>query len=124
MVQATKSAEAAEGEHGVSLLDEVSELRARVRQILDEAQASKSFMTAIAAAREISRLIELRAKLLGQIDASATINIAFAPELLLLQQAVMTALAPFDDAKRAVVAALTRLSGSGSAPLTIADDPG
>ena len=123
--EAAEAHAAAEGTRGASLLDEASSLHGRVSAILDKAEASGNFTTAIQAAREIARLIELRGRLTHEIDTSATVNITYAPVMIELQTIVMQALAPFDDDKRAVVAALTRLSGGGggSAPRTIEYDP-
>lgn len=100
-----------EGERGASLLEQAQALARDARGILDGATKDGQRETALKAIREVSRLIELQGKLLGTIDTSTTVNVLMAPVLIELQQVIMQALAPFADARQAVVLALGRLSG-------------
>ncbi len=46
------------------------------------------------------------AKLSGDLDAGTTLNLTVAPAFITVQAAILTALDPFPDARRAVVRAL------------------
>ena len=57
-----------------TLLEQIDELKVKARQILDAAERDGDFKTALSGVRELSRLIELVAKLTGELRA-AQINI-------------------------------------------------
>ena len=61
------AAEAREITHGVSLLDQLRDLQARTRQILDEAANSGDLRTALMAVREARGCMELIAKATGEL---------------------------------------------------------
>ena len=109
-VEADSAIAEAEGERATSLLEDASNLRRKALDILAEAESSGKLLVCLQAIREAGRLIELQGKLMGQIDTSTTVNISLAPVLVSLQSAIMTALAPFPDARRAVVMALGALT--------------
>ena len=56
--------------------------------------------------REAARCLELMAKLTGDIDSSATVNLTLAPQWITLQTTILAALAQHPTARQAVVAAL------------------
>lgn len=109
--EAQDGRDASEAERSGSLLEQAQSLARDARGILDGATKDGQRETALKAIREVSRLIELQGKLLGTIDTSTTVNVLLAPALIELQQCIMAALAPFPDARRAVVIALGALSG-------------
>jgi hypothetical protein len=84
--------------------------------IMTKAEQSGNFTTAIAAARELARLIELQGRLSHEIDTAPQLNIMFSPTLIALQNTMMAALVEHPAAKQAVLLALT---GIGKAPLLI-----
>lgn len=123
--RAAAAALEAEGLSGSSLVGRVVGLLQAAEEILTRARNSGNDAMVLAAVKEATRTAVALGKLQGDISTAPNVSITYAPVMIELQTIVMQALAPFDDAKRAVVAALTRLSGggSGSAPLTIAHDP-
>jgi hypothetical protein len=85
------------------LLTLVDEAR-RLGQLAEE---SGELSTALGAIREMVRIIELRAKLFGDIDKPAVVNVLVQhPDWLLLQSALLRALEPFPEARAAVLKAI------------------
>ena len=82
-------------------------------ELLLEAQQEGDRKTALAGVREATRLLEVEAKLRGQIDSSTTINIGITPQFVLIQQNILQALAPYPEARDAVVRTLTAMEGVG-----------
>jgi hypothetical protein len=62
--------EAAEISHADNLLAELNELVAKSRELRDKAEASGDLRTALAGIRELTRLIELRARIAGELRDS------------------------------------------------------
>ncbi|WP_428377740.1 hypothetical protein [Lichenicoccus sp.] len=86
--------------------DQINALMTKARSVLDKVEKKKDYTNTIRALREIRGCIELTAKLNGQIDQGATINIFAAPTWIVLQTAIITALEPFPEARAAVLKAL------------------
>lgn len=107
--------EEADGARGLDLLASAGELREKALALLAQAEAAGDLKTAMQGIRECSRVLELMGKLRGVIDESATINILVAPQLIAVQQQILIALAPFPDARAAVVAALGSIGGPAGA---------
>jgi hypothetical protein len=63
-------------ETGTDLVETLQSLSAIALQILAEAKPAKQYGAAMAGIREMGRIIELVAKLTGQLDESARVNIA------------------------------------------------
>lgn len=102
----------AEGNRGSSLLEDASSLRRKTLDILATAEKTGNLTTALQAIREAGRLIELQGKLMGQIDTTTTVNIAFSPVLISLQSAILKALLPHPEARQAVLLALGQMDGT------------
>ncbi len=67
------------------------------------------------AAAQLTAQVQLLAKLLGQLDERPQVNVLMAPEWLQVRAALLTALAPYADARMAVAAALTSLDATPAA---------
>ena len=106
MQAGAQSVAASEAGHGTSMAQQAAALHARAMSLLAKAEAAGDLRTALAGVREAARCIELLAKLSGDLDASTTLNLTVAPAFITVQAAILTALDPFPDARRAVVQAL------------------
>ena len=90
-------------------IDTVAQLKAinaACLEILKEARSDKKHVLSLRAVDRIARQIELQAKLLGEIQNGATVNIAVLPEWHGIRNAVLEALRPFPEARLAVGRAL------------------
>jgi hypothetical protein len=96
----------AEALHGAALIQKASSLLRSAELILSEARAERDNLTALRAIREAARCVELCAKLAGEIRDAPTINLAFMPVMVEIQQVVLTSLAQFPEARAAVISAL------------------
>jgi hypothetical protein len=65
-----KAKDAAEISHADHLLAELNELVAKARELRDKAEAGGDLRTALAGIRELTRLIELRARIAGELKDS------------------------------------------------------
>lgn len=106
---------AEEAHRGASLVDSAAGLRDKALSLLAKAEQAGDLKTALIGVREAVRCLELTAKLTGEIDESARLNIVVAPVLVELQAVILGALACFPDARSAVIAALAHVTGG--APL-------
>jgi hypothetical protein len=106
-VHLTKASEAQEAAQADNLLEQVKSLQGRALVILDKAEASGDLRTALSAIREARGNLELLAKLLGELQQEGTVNVLVAPEWLSLRAVVVEALAPYPQAREAVLGALS-----------------
>ena len=108
MVQAV---EAAEVVHAGSLLDQVKELQREARAIKDKAEQANDYKTALMGIRELTRIIELLAKLQGELQEGQTVNVLVtSPDWLKTRTAVLQALEGFPETRQAVVKALQAIN--------------
>ena len=101
-------------------LDRIEHLHDRAMRVLDTAEAEGKASLSLAAVRELRSLVELIAKITGELDERSTVqvlNVATAPEWVAIRAAVMAALIPHPDAAAAVVERLAALE-VGSGPLS------
>lgn len=93
------------------LLQNLVHERARQQRIADKAEAIDDYANATRASVAALKSSELIAKLLGDIKTGNTVtqNILVAPEFHAFRTAIIHALRPHPDAKRAVMAELQRL---------------
>lgn len=103
MVAATGAAEVARAD---TLLDKVRALESEARRIGQRAHAAGDLKTALAAIRELTRIAELQAKLIGELSDAPTVNVTLASDWVAIRSKLLLALAPFPDARLAVVSAL------------------
>ena len=101
-----RAADAAEVARGESLLDRLRDLEARALAILDTAQRAKKYNAALGAIREMRSVIELLARLHGELESEGTTVIVASPEWLNLRGRLLLALDPFPEARDAVIRAL------------------
>ena len=97
--------------HADELLAELEDLRARTEALLLQAEAAGDMKTALGAIRESRGNLELLARLLGEIQESATVNVLVSPEWQAIQRALATVLGPYPDVAREAAKALRELQG-------------
>jgi hypothetical protein len=72
----SKSQEAVEIAHGDALASELRQLASEARRLQRKAEADGDTRTAIAALRELARLIEIRARVVGELrDREISLNV-------------------------------------------------
>jgi hypothetical protein len=97
----------------VDLLQELKELRTKAMSLLLLAERAGDIRTALTGIREVRATLELLAEVEGQLARHPTVNIlAVSADWLVVRQAIMAALSPHAEAKRAVVAGLVALEAS------------
>ncbi len=106
MSEGRRAAAVVEAERGAGLADQADQLRATALRLLAAAEAAGDLRTALQGVREAARCLELVAKLTGEIEAGATVNVLVAPAIITLQATIIAALAPYPDARAAVARAL------------------
>ena len=70
-----KARESQDVAHADQLLEQLRELTIEARRIKQKAEAKKDYRTALAAVRELSRIVEIVAKIRGEIDTRAEVNV-------------------------------------------------
>jgi len=79
-------------------------LKAEAKRIGKKAEAGGDLRTALAGIREMTRLVELMAKVSGELQD--TINLVTAPEWERTRARILAALEPYPEARASVVRAL------------------
>jgi len=106
-----KDAEAAM--HGDDLLAQLATLQADARRIGARAEGEGNLRTALAAVRELVRMVELLAEMQGELNRAPQVNITLTAEWLHIRTVIVQALADHPEAQGAVVAALSVAGGPG-----------
>ncbi len=108
----TKAAEASAVAHAGNLIDQVNQLQRSTLRILKKAEESDQFRTALMAIREARGNLELLAKLMGELNEGAVVNVLVNPEWHHVRTVIVESLAPFPDARVAVAHALEELESA------------
>ena len=95
---------------GDNLLDQLTELQNQAKRIADQAEQAKNFSAALGGIRELVRIVELLAKLRGELQEGATVNLFVSTEWTNIQALMVSVLEPFPEARLAVVKALEESS--------------
>lgn len=99
------------GESGPALLDRLEDLCRRAGGLLDAAEGSGDIRGATSALKELRNTLESLGRLTGAVTGpSVTVNITSTQTWIAIQGSIMQALAPFPEARLAVVAALEHVS--------------
>lgn len=88
------------------LVDRLIGLARETQAVLERAKAAGDDKLALAAIATAGRQLELQAKLLGQLQETATVNIVLSGEWIGLKALIVAALDPWPEARLAVAAAL------------------
>lgn len=97
-----------------TLLAQLEGLRGDAERIGRKAERARDYRGALAGVRELTRLVELAARLAGELREGVTVNVAVLPEWVALRGRIVVALAPYPEAARAVSAALVEGSDAGA----------
>jgi DNA-binding PucR family transcriptional regulator len=83
----------------------------RIEKVLADAESGRRHTVVLAAARELRAALETVARISGELDQRPTtvVNLATSAEWIELQTVILTALAPYPDARTAVAGALAPL---------------
>lgn len=90
----------------IDALQQLRAINAACLEVLRKARADGQSLILLRAVDRIARQIDLQAKLLGQIEESAVINVAILSEWHAIRQLVIDALRPHPEARQAVAVAL------------------
>lgn len=112
----TALAAAESTEHGLDLLSQLRNLSGKVLTILEAAEADGKPGVALAAVREARSLVELVARLTGELDERpvTVVNLQASAEWVELRSLILSALRPHPAALAAVVATI---KGEGQAAI-------
>lgn len=94
------------------LLSQLLSLQADARRIGKKAEDAGDLRTALAGVRELVRIVELTAKLVGELDERPQVTLTTAPEWLLVRAALLEALRPYPAARAAVAARLAAMEAT------------
>ena len=103
LAQAEAAREVAQGDN---LLAQVDDLRRQAQVIKDKAEKAGDLRTALQGIRELVRIVELLAKLRGELDDRPQVNLLLAPQWVQTRTVLLNALAPYPDARQAAAQAL------------------
>jgi hypothetical protein len=101
-----KAQGAVEVAKGDDLLSIITECRDVSRRVMQTAERSKEKRVTLASVRELLRVAELLAKVSGQLQDNATVNVIVSPQWVQIRGVILDSLQPFPDAREAVAAAL------------------
>ncbi len=108
--QAAQSVVTAGGE--VDVLTEIRTLYQRMKANLVEAENVKNWQAIKAYYGEARQLLELLAKLLGELDERPVVNVLISSEWIGIRTAILQALLPYPDARSSVARALADVEQS------------
>jgi hypothetical protein len=103
--QLVKAQDAQEVAAADSLMRRVAALNEKAEDVYSEALKAENLTAAIAAVREMRNITELYAKITGELQAQTVNNIVIMPEWAKLRDAIVYALEPYPEARRAVIEA-------------------
>jgi hypothetical protein len=92
-----------------TLLDRIEALQSRTLAILEAAEQTHEYRTALAAIRESRSNLELIGEVTRELNRTPTLNLSVNPEWLRIQGVIVTALGPHPDARENVLRAIREI---------------
>jgi hypothetical protein len=92
---------------GQDLMSEIRALKRKADALGAQAESSHDVRTALLAIRELTRLIELQGRLTLEVNAGRASDVANHPVFHELSALIYTALDPYPEARKAVIAAIS-----------------
>ena len=92
------------------LLGQLERLKAEAHRIKDKAERAGDFRAALTGIRELVRIVELMARVSGELQEAQTVNVLIMPEWAAIRAAMMQALAPYPAARVSVAQALQEVN--------------
>jgi hypothetical protein len=89
-----------------TLLAKVADLERQARRLLDKSERQGKLGVSVAALRELRGIVELLARVTGELETGVVVNVLASPEWSGVQRRLLVALEPFPDAKVAAARAL------------------
>jgi len=105
-----KSEQAREAAAADSLMERLNALNDKAEEIYNKAMKTNNLNAAVGSVRELRGLIELYAKITGELQAQTVNNIIVMPEWVALRNTIMYALEPYPEARQAVIEAVGRIT--------------
>lgn len=105
LVKAQKAMEVANAD---DLLTRIQQLEADAKRIAQTAEDRGDLRTSIYAIRELTRIVELLAKLEGELQTTKIVNIYNFPQWVELRAVILKAVEPFPQARFAIVDAIAK----------------
>ena len=103
LAQAQEAREVAQAD---DLLAQLDGLRKEAHRIKDKAEKGGEYRTALTGIRELVRIVELMAKVRGELAQEGAVTLVLSVEWIELRTIMLQALAPFPDARLALARAL------------------
>jgi hypothetical protein len=94
-----------------NLLGQVRDLRRQAQAIKDRAEREGELDTALKGIRELVRIVELLAKLRGDLDERPVVNVLVTPAWVEIQAVLLDTLQAWPEARKAAAAALLEAGG-------------
>jgi hypothetical protein len=107
--QLSKAQEADEVTQADDLLGRLDELWKEAKEIEARAKKSDDLRTAIQGIGQLARIVEVMAKIRGEIDSRPVINVVISPEWIAIRSVLLTTLRPFPEACVALAPRLDEL---------------
>ncbi len=98
--------------HADSLMARLEYLTREAHRVRVKAESSGDLRTALAAIRELVRIVELQERLIGEIRDGATVNVLVAPEWLEVRSALLEILRPYPEVRTLVAGRLAELEAA------------
>ncbi len=107
----SKAQDAKEVAQGDDLLKQVRDLQRITMALLAKAVQANDLRTALQAVGQARGNLELLGKLVGQLQQEGTVNLVVSPQWLEVRATLISALAPFPEARQAVAGRLAAIEG-------------
>ncbi len=114
LAELVKAKQAEDVSRATDLLEMATERDAKALALLSRAESDGDIKTAGQMLRISLVSLELLARLRGELNEQTTVNVLILPEYMAARSALVAALAPFPDARRAVVEALALVEAGGA----------
>jgi hypothetical protein len=111
LAQASRAEEVAQAD---GLLDRVEDLQRRTLAILEAAEETSDYRTALAAIRESRSNLELIGEVTKELNRTPTLNFHLNPEWIELRTAILVALEPHPEAAASVSRAMLEIEENGN----------
>lgn len=104
-----KAQEVEDVRQAIDVVKQLKAINGVCLSILKAAHAEKDHETTFKAVDRVHRQIELQARLLGELNEGTTVNVLISPQWLSIRTVILTALAPYPEARIAVASKLSML---------------
>ncbi len=95
--------------HADSLMARLEYLTREAHRLRGSAEREGDYRTALAAVRELVRIVELQSKLIGELKDSPAVNVLVAPQWLAVRTAIIEVLRPYPEVRALVAGRLAEL---------------